>query len=201
MVERGIRPLIAAALLALGSLLGACADQQKLREDEMSEMFAWLPGKYDNSAQVAQESKQGGHPAHDAIAMRIMQVNAPRLGHHVFYIQESAANDAHRVLSARMFSFDYDEKNGIVGLDYEFDDPDRWRDAGLHPELFSGLVAEDTRSAGCEFLWKKKSDEVFIATHDMKRCHSTSGQTDLVVAELTPNSLMLSGFRFLRSKR
>jgi hypothetical protein len=200
MVEHGMRTLLT-ALLAAALLLTGCADQQKLREEELSELLAWLPGKYDNAAQVAQDSKDTGHPPHEAIALLIMQVHAPRLGHHVFYFQESAANDARRIMSARMFSFDVDEKNGIVGLTYEFNDFNRWREAAQQPEFFSGLVAEDTTSVGCEFLWKKKGDELFTATHDPKRCHSLDHTPGATVAELTPNTLSLGTFKFLRTKR
>jgi hypothetical protein len=200
MVEHGIRTLTA-ALLAAAFLMVGCADQQKTREEELSELLAWLPGKYDNSAQVAHDAQQSGHPAHEAIALVIMPVHAPRLGHHVFYIQESAANDAQRIMSSRMFSFDVDAKNGIVGLTYEFNDPARWREAAHHAEFFDSLVAEDTSSVGCEFLWKKKGDELFTATHDPKRCHSLDHTPGATVAELGPNNVSFGDYKFLRSRR
>jgi hypothetical protein len=199
MVENGTRRFMAGALLTVLALLWGCADQQKVREEELSDLLSWLPGRYDNSAQVAQEAQQSGHPAHEAIALLIMPVHAPRLGHHVFFAQESAANDPRRVMSGRMFSFDTDEKYGIVGLMYEFNEPARWHDGQQHPELFTGLVVEDVSSAGCEFLWKKSGDQ-FIATHDPKRCHSVGGPVSQNAAELTPNSLTLADFKFLRSK-
>jgi hypothetical protein len=199
MVENSTRRLTAAALLTVLALLGGCADKQALREEDLGELLSWLPGRYDNSAQVAQEAQQSGHPAHEAIALLIMPVHTPRLGHHVFFAQESAANDPRRVMSGRMFSFDTDEKYGIVGLMYEFNEPARWHDGQQHPELFTGLVAEDVSAAGCEFLWKR-SGEQFIATHDPKRCHSIGGPVGQNAAELTPNSLTLADFKFLRSK-
>lgn len=198
MVENSWRRLMAAALLAVVGVAGGCADQQKVREEELGELIAWLPGRYDNTAQVAEEAKQAGHPGHEAIALLIMPVSASRLGHHVFFVQESAANDPRRVMGSSMFSFDTDEKNGIVGLVYEFNEPVRWHDGLQHPELFNGLMTEDVTSAGCEFIWKKKGDE-FIASHDPKRCHSTLPQTGQNAAELTPNTFSIGAYHYRRT--
>ncbi len=46
--------LAAATAIALG-LLGACADQSKLRESEQTQLLALLPGRYDNHLFYAQE--------------------------------------------------------------------------------------------------------------------------------------------------
>ena len=198
MVEMNVcRPLGCAFVVALALLCG-CADQQKVREQDLGELIAWLPGRYDNSAQVAEESKQSGHPALQAIALLIMPVSASRLGHHVFFVQESAANDPRRIMGSSMFSFDTDEKNGIVGLVYEFNEPVRWHDGLQHPELFNGLMTEDVSSAGCEFIWKKQGD-AFIASHDPKRCHSTVPQAGQNAAELTPNTFSVGAYHYKRT--
>ena len=189
---------MAAGLLVVG-LASGCADQQKVREQDLAELITWLPGKYDNTAQVAQEAQKSGSPAHEGIALLIVPAHAQRLGHHVFYVQESAANDSRRIMSRQMFSFDTDEKYGIVGLVYEFNEPDRWRDVQEHPELFTGLVAEDVSSAGCEFVWKKTGGE-FIATHDPKRCHTVVPEVGDNAAELTPDTLSIGNFHFRRVK-
>ncbi len=199
MVENGWMRLMAAGLLVVLGVAGGCADQQKVREEDLAELIAWLPGRYDNTAQVAQEAQKSGSPAHEGIALLIMPAHATRLGHHVFYVQESAANDPHRVMSRQMFSFDTDEKYGIVGLVYEFNEPDRWHDVQQHPELFSGLMMEDVSSAGCEFVWKKSGGE-FIASHDPKRCHTTLSAVGVNAAELTPDTLSIGDFHFRRTK-
>jgi hypothetical protein len=196
MVENSWQRLAGAAILVFLAL-GGCADQQKVREEDLGELIAWLPGRYDNTAQVAEEAKQTGHAAHEAIQLLIMPVSASRLGHHVFFVQESAANDPRRIMGASMFSFDTDEKNGIVGLVYEFNEPVRWHDGLQHPELFNGLMTEDVFSAGCEFIWKKKGEE-FLASHDPRRCHSTVAQAGPNAAELTPNSFAIGAYRYKR---
>ena len=198
MVEKSWRRLAVAVLVVVG-LAGGCADQQKVREEDLGDLLAWLPGRYDNTAQVAQEAQKSGAPAHEGIALLIVPAHAQRLGHHVFYVQESAANDPRRIMSRQMFSFDTDAKYGIVGLVYEFNEPDRWRDVGEHPELFTGLVAEDVSSAGCEFIWKKTAGQ-FVATHDPKHCHTSVPELGDNAAELTPDTRSIGHYHFRRIK-
>jgi hypothetical protein len=197
MVENSCRLLTAAVLLIVVGMAGGCVDKQQIREAELGDLVAWLPGKYDNTAQVAQETQKSGHAVHEAIALLIMPVNAPRLGHHVFFVQESVANDPRRILGSSMFSFDTDEKNGIVGLVYEFNEPVRWRDGLQHPELFAGLQAEDVSSAGCEFDWKKAGEE-FVATHDPKRCHTLTPTNNEHAADLTPYTFSIGDYHYRR---
>jgi hypothetical protein len=197
MVEKSWRGLIAAALLVAGLAGGCAADKQQIREQQLGDLVAWLPGKYDNKAQVAVEAGKSGHATHEAIALLIMPVNSPRLGHHVFFVQESVADDPRRILGSSMFSFDTDEKNGIVGLVYEFNEPVRWRDGLQHPELFTGLQAEDVSSAGCEFDWKKIGEE-FVATHDPKRCHSLTPTNNEHAADLTPYAFSIGDYHYRR---
>ncbi len=174
-------PAAATAIAALG-LLGACADQTKLRESELTQLLGWLPGRYDNTAQADSDAQRGVQPPHDRIAL----IN------HVFYVQEMAADDPRRVMSERMFSFEVDEKRGIVETVYTFTEPLRWRDGQRNIELFTSVVTEDVQSAGCELLWKK-SGEQFSATHDAKLCHSTGGAAPgESAAQLSADSLSLA---------
>jgi hypothetical protein len=199
MAEAAPAALAAATALAVLGLLGACADQTKLRESELTQLLDWLPGRYDNTAQADSDPQRGVQP-HDRIALIIVKVHTPRLGHHVFYVQEMAADDPRRVMSERMFSFKVDEKRGIVETVYTFAEPRRWRDGQEHPELFTGVVVEDVQSGGCELLWKK-SGEQFSAAHDAKLCHSASADAAAEPqAELTADSLLLAGYRFRKTR-
>ena len=184
-------PAAATAMAALG-LLGACTDQTKLRESELTQLLGWLPGRYDNTAQADSDPQRGVQPPHDRIALIIVKVYTPRLGHHLFYVQEMAADDPRRVMSERMFSFKVDEKRGIVETVYTFAEPLRWRDGQRNIELFTSVVKEDVQSAGCELLWKK-SGEQFIASYDPKLCHNTGGAAaGESAAQLSADSLSLA---------
>jgi hypothetical protein len=199
MAEHTFGRLAAVTLLLCALAGGGCADQQRQREGDLAELLAWLPGRYDNVAQAERDAKNGVHPAHEKIVIIIIPVQTPRLGHHVFYAQEMAADNAQRVMSERMFSFDIDEDRGIIGLMYNFVEPRRWRDGEQNPQIFTGVMAEDVVPVGCELIWKR-SGEHFTANHDPKHCHRAGGaDTGGPEATLTAEALTLSGFEFRKS--
>jgi hypothetical protein len=193
MAEAAPAALAAATAMATLGLLGACADQTKLRESELTQLLGWLPGRYDTTAQGDGDAQRGVQPPHDRIALIIVKVYTPRLGHHVFYVQEMAADDPRRVMSERLFSFKVDEKRGILETVYTFAEPLRWRDGQEHPELFTGVVVDDVRSVpGCELVWRKAVEQ-FIASYDPKLCHNSGGAAPgRSAAELTADSLSLA---------
>jgi CpeT/CpcT family protein DUF1001 len=182
------RPRAAAcAALAALVLAAACTDQTKQRESELTQLLQLLPGRYDNGSQAELDARSGVHPAHEHVALIIAKVYTPRLGHHVLYAQEMAADDPRRVFSQKMYGFEVDEKRGIVQTLYEFVDPLRWRDGQQNPDMFTALVSDDVQAEGCQLLWKKQG-EAFVASHDPKACPdpaSAAAQMELVVGALT----------------
>ncbi|TLZ30076.1 MAG: hypothetical protein E6K25_08700 [Gammaproteobacteria bacterium] len=189
--------MAAATALAIFGLLGACADESKLRESEMIQLLALLPGRYDNSEQAASDAGRGARPPHDLIALIIVKVYTPRLGHHLFYAQEMAADDPRRVMSQKMYSFRVDEKRGIVETVYQFVEPLRWRDGQRNTELFTSVVTEDVQAEGCQLLWKK-SGERFIATHDPGVCPDAAGAAPQ--AELAAGVLSIGDYKFRKTR-
>ena len=190
----------ALTLAALGVLLAfacGCASEEKQREEDLGELLGWFPGQYDNKEQVAQDEKNGVHQTHVPIALIIVPVQTPRLGHHVYFAEETAADDPKRVMSERMFSFDLDEKRGIVGIMYNFVDSRRWRDGQMNPDIFTVVMTDDVVPVGCEFIWKR-SGETYIAGYDPKHCH-TRAKPGENPAELTIDSLNLAGFHFKKT--
>jgi len=186
----------AAAIAAAALILcGACADEAKKRESELAQLLEWLPGSYDNGEQAASDAARGVRPAHEHVALTIVKVYTPRLGHHVLFAQEKAADDPLRVLSERMFSFKVDEKRGILETVYGFVEPLRWRDGQEHLELFTSVLVDDVRSVpGCELQWKKQGEK-FSAAPDPKLC-SLAGAPGESAAELTGDSLLLGDYRY-----
>jgi hypothetical protein len=199
MVRPPGRALALAALGALLALVCGCAGmrEEQQREEDFGELLGWFPGHYDNKEQAAQDEKSGVHPQHVPIALTIIPVQTPRLGHHVFFAEETAADDPRRVMSERMFSFDIDEKRGIIGIMYDFVEPQRWRDGQNKPDIFTVVMSDDVVPAGCEFMWKR-SGETYIAGFDPKHCHARmkAGENP---AELTIDSLNLAGYHFKKS--
>jgi hypothetical protein len=197
MAERTAATVLAA--MALAAALGAgCSDQGKVHEQELTQLLAVLPGSYDNGAQV-EADLQARAAAHEKIALVIKHVYTPRLGHHVFYAQEMAADDSRRVLSQKIYSFELDDKRGIVETVFELVEPLRWRDGYLHPELFTSVVNEDVQAEGCQLLWKKTPDG-FVARHDPKVCPDPGGDAAPPQATLAPGALSVGDYRFRRAR-
>jgi hypothetical protein len=182
-----------AALAALLLILCGCAEHAKVSEAEMTQLLAVLPGSYDNKAQAELEAHNSARPAHLAVALTITHVYAPRLGHYVYYAQETAADDPRRVLSQKMYGFQLDEKRGIVETLYQLLEPLRWRNGQLNKELFTSLVTEDVQPEGCLLLWTKK-DAGFVAINDPKICPDAPGAAPQ--AELGGGVLSIGDYKF-----
>jgi hypothetical protein len=184
--------LLASAVATLA--LAGCANEAKKREAELTQVLDWLPGSYDNAAQANSDPQNGVRPPHAHVALLIVKVYTPRLGHHVLFAQESAGDDPLRVMSERLFGFAVDERRGILATVYTFAEPLRWRDGQEHAEVFTSVVVDDVRGVpGCELVWKKDGAS-FTAAPDAKLCHDSSAAA--ARAELTGDSLELAGYRF-----
>ncbi|MGH8305366.1 MAG: CpcT/CpeT family chromophore lyase [Steroidobacteraceae bacterium] len=197
MASRTAGRLRAAALIAAGALGGGCADQSKHDEADMLGLLTLLPGNYDNSEQADLEARNHARPAHIGVALVVTRVYTPRLGHNVYYAQETAADDPRRVLSQKMYSFKVEDKRGIVETLYPFVDPLRWRDGQQNPDMFTGLVIDDVQAEGCQLLWKKSGDG-FVAAHDPKVCPDVPGAPGSKV-ELGAETLTLGDYKFVKS--
>lgn len=184
--------VVATALAALG---GCKQDQSKVNEGELTQLLALLPGEYDNRAQAELEARNGVRPAHDAVTLVVTRVFTPRLGHHIYYAQEIAADDPRRVLSQQMYSFEVDDKRGIVETMYEFVEPVRWRDGQQNKDLFTSVVTEDVQAEGCVLLWKRDGAR-FVATHDPKVCPDPAGSAAVTRAEFSLGSLTIGDYKF-----
>jgi len=192
--------LLAAACCGAVALLGGCTDQTKVHEGELTSLLAILPGHYDNTAQAEADARSGVHPGHDAVALTITHVYTPRLGHYVYYAQETAADNPLRVLSEKMYGFQVDEKRGIVETIYEFVEPLRWRDGQQNKELFTSVTIEDVQPEACQLLWKPK-DAGFVAHHDPKVCPDPGGAAVAPVAELSAGLLNIGDYKFRKGRQ
>ena len=195
-ITRSCRARVAVANILTLLLLGGCADQTKVHEGELTQLLAVLPGHYDNTAQVEADARAHAHPP-DAIALTITHVYTPRLGHYVYYAQETAADDPRRLFSQKMYSFAVDEKRGIVETLYELTEPLRWRDGQQNKDLFTSVVTDDVQPEACQLLWKKKNDG-FVATHDAKACPDASGGAVVPQAEFEGGVLTIGEYKFRR---
>ncbi len=169
-------PLARTGLVVLACSLTACTNQTKLREAELEQLLAWLPGQYDNTAQAQADTRGGIQPPHEALSLAIVPVDDPVIGTNVFYVQEMAADDPRRVMVQKVWTIDATDA-GIVQTVWTLAEPLRWRDGQRDPDLLRGMMNHDVAQArGCELTWKKKGEK-FVAANDPATCRITSRTT------------------------
>ena len=185
--------------LVAAAFLSGCASHHhrsdREGEADLARISRWLPGTYDNSAQVRSDLAKGVSPAHDAVELNVVVIDSIAVGRSAFYIQETAADDPMRVFSQRVITFSLNPKKGIVQTVNTLIDPLRWRNGQREPDIFEGMTPRDFKLAtGCEITWtreekdsdkdkKKLSKEdalkeaehaKFTGTNDSKHCEMTS---------------------------
>jgi CpeT/CpcT family (DUF1001) len=172
MLRISCTPLRTAVTLIAAAALGACATPRVSKSDtQLTQMEGWLPGRYDNRAQVATDRKHGG-PVHPAVSAVIIRVDSLTVGQKVYYMEESDSDDPRHLIAQYILSFEV-VKDRIVEAVWTLAEPARWRNGAEQPELFSSLQPPDLRLlTGCSLEWHK-TDEGFAASNDQKLCHST----------------------------
>src|SRR2546428_531000 len=128
-------------------LLRGRARPAKRRKQEGTAVLALVARRAESGVQADSSARRSLQPPLERIALIIAKVYTPRLGRHVLFAQETAADDPRRVMSERMLSFRVDDRRGILETVYAFKDPLRWRDGQEHLEVFTGVVAEDGLTA------------------------------------------------------
>lgn len=156
---------------AVALLLAACGSQPKREEVLVSQLAQQLAGSYDNLAQSRAST------AHAALRLMIAPVQAPLVGDHVFYVQETAADDPRRVLAQRLYVLDpVPGREQAVLAQLDFREPSRWRDGHLNRDLFRSLLIEDVRlRSGCELLFSRSGERFEAAVGSA--CRTTSRST------------------------
>jgi hypothetical protein len=164
----------AAALTALLALCAGCgANQKALREDELSRIAEWLPGTYDNRAQVDEDLARNAVEIHEPIRLVIVPVSAPIIGEQIYYAESSDAMNTRRVTDQRLYSFEKtsDEK-AIAHTIYRFKEPDRWIGGTQREDIFKSLVRDDlSAQSGCELKWELVEDQ-FVGQSSRTSCKS-----------------------------
>jgi CpeT/CpcT family (DUF1001) len=191
-----IRSTWVAPLLAVAAILGGCATPPSAKSDALRlQIEGWLPGHYDNRAQVATDKKHGGL-VHPALSVVIVRVDSLTVGEHVYYMQESDTDDPTQITGQYILSFD-SVKDRITEAVWSLAEPKRWRNGAEQPELLSALQPPDLKLlTGCSLEWKK-TEEGFAASNDPKLCHSVPSSAAAAVTahwriELTADQLGIS---------
>ena len=181
-------------MVAAAAALGGCATAQSSKSDGLlMQVEGWLPGHYDNRAQVATDRKHGG-AVHPAVSAVIVRVDSLTVGQKVYYMEETDTDNPQQPPTAQyILSFEV-VKDRILEAVWSLTEPKRWRNGAEQPELFSSLQPPDLKLlTGCSLEWKK-TEEGFAASNDVKLCHSTPLSVPAAVAahwriELTADQL------------
>ncbi|HYK25837.1 MAG TPA: CpcT/CpeT family chromophore lyase [Steroidobacteraceae bacterium] len=176
MVERLARALVtclSALCLAAGLLAVGCASHAPSHDAELAQIDEWLPGRYDNQEQIAAD-RRAGRPPHEPLALTVLPVDALQMGHHVFYVEESAGRieppgTPRLILAQHLASIEI--INGkIIAAIYSFTDSQRWRAGLSNPELFSSLQPEDVKlMRGCGLTWSTDQPGKDVAANEPRK--------------------------------
>jgi hypothetical protein len=162
-----------AAVMACLALAG-CASTEEKPDVAMQELVMMFPGHYDNTAQVEADIAHGVQPPHEALVLDIVPIEAIMIGENAFYVQESITGDPKRVVGQKVVMFGVVKKD-IVQTDYTLNEPFRWRNGQLNPDLFKALMVQDVHSIkGCSLRWKR-SEGHFVGANEPKTCHARAG--------------------------
>ena len=190
---------VAITIAALGALGGGATAHASKTDGLLTQIEGWLPGHYDNRAQVATDHKHGG-AVHPAVSAVIIRVDSLTVGQKVYYMEESDTDDPTHLTAQYIVSFEV-VKDRIVSAVWTLAEPHRWRDGAAQPDLFSSLQPPDLKLlTGCSLEWKKSPDG-FTATNDRKLCHSTPPTVAAAVSaqwriELNADELGISELAF-----
>ena len=170
-------------------LLAGAAFAKPNPELDLQELVGIFPGHYNSVAQNRADVARGLHPAHEALVLDIVQIEAPMIGENVFYVQESIAGDPRRVTGQKIVMFGLVKKE-IVQTDYTLIEPNRWRNGQLNPVLFLSLMTTDVRTIrGCSLRWKRAEGQ-FLGSNDPKTCRGRTANGAVAQlqtrAELSP---------------
>lgn len=163
------RYLLLLFTLVLACDLAGCASSGAAHERELVEVFARLPGDYDNLAQVRSDEAAAVTPAHAALRLRIAALSAPMVSEYVVFVRETAADDARRIIAQSIWTLSL-EKDQVVQSSFQFTEPERWRSGD--PAVFRALLPRDLRLLpGCALRWSKSGSD-FNATGSAGSCRN-----------------------------
>ena len=169
----------AAILLVPLLLLAGCISTQKLRQSELAELAALLPGNYDNTDQARADMAAGTVPAHGAMQLTITALYAPLVADRVFHVRETAADDPRRLISQQVWTLSVSGDARIVQGIHLLAEPERWRTGD--PEVFRSILPQDLRPlSGCELVWKKTASG-FSGANQPASCRARSRLDDAAV--------------------
>lgn len=130
---------------------------------DLQRLVGWFGGEWDNHEQVWQQKNETEANKVEKIDDPIPHthhifapVKAPKLGEHIFHVQQSSDGDLKKVYRQRIYRFSVEEKEAAVKLEIFTPLEERaFFNAHLKPQQFLALETTALKAApGCEVLWR-----------------------------------------------
>ncbi len=150
---------ITVAVMSIGLSPAACAQTNA----DLQRLFSWFGGEWDNHEQVWQQKGDAETKKIEKVEDPIPHthhifapVKAPKLGEHIFYVQQSSDGDLTKVYRQRIYRFSVDEKEAAVKLEiFTPLDEMAFLNAHLTPQQFLKTETSALKIIpGCEVLWR-----------------------------------------------
>lgn len=152
-------------------------------QTDFDRFIKWFGGEWNNNEQVWQQQIDiKTKPTDEKIAHThhiFAPVVAPKIGKHVYYVQQSLDGDLSKSYRQRVYRMSPDEKENAVKLEiFNLPDDKLYFDAHKKPELFANLEVSQLRATpGCEVYWRyDASTKAFDGTLKPNTCSFVSAR-------------------------
>ncbi len=132
-------------------------------QSDFARFVSWFGGEWNNHEQIWQQridaAKLPGGKPQDPLTHThhiFAPVSVPKLGPHVFYVQQSLNGDLSKSYRQRLYRLSPDSATGSIKLEiFAFLDDKAFFNAHLKPELLADLEASKMRATpGCDVFWR-----------------------------------------------
>ena len=150
---------VAGAILA-GILFSASAVNAQPSKADFERFISWFGGEWNNNEQVWQQQADAkGKAVEEKITHThhiFAPILAPKIGSHIFYVQQSLDGDLSKAYRQRVYRFTPDEKENAVKLEiFNLNDERAFFDAHKKADAFVNLeIAQLRATPGCEVWWR-----------------------------------------------
>ena len=190
-IETASKKLFLAALVPLALWASFAHSQTKPLESslnaDLERLLNWFGGEWDNNEQVWQQKAdvkaaeaKATQPSGSAVEDKIPHTHhifapvvAPKMGMHVYYIQQHLDADMSKAYRQRIYRFSTDEQEQAIKLEiFTPLDEKTFFNAHLSPTIFAELEVTSLRQAvGCEVYWRYQPAKAeFIGTMKPGAC-------------------------------
>ncbi len=171
-------------------------------DKDFSLFLDWFPGRYDNSLQTFWEPDLNvpEHHRHGRIHSIFREVNLPKFGDNVFYVEQYQDGNRSDIYRQRIYVFTTDKNEKAIRLTiHSPKNPEKIQGAYKNLGLLKKLKPNDTIvREGCDVFWKRQSNQ-FIGYMKEGACRFTSKRSGEVIV-ITDDLVLTKNEIWIRDK-